>query len=985
MPLSFHPLIQDAYSKVHDWLRDRDDTAGYMEIDRSPPLDCSSMKHIAAQFSLYFPAHYFKCVSALEKIVQRETLLTWLKHNPHITLIDVGCGTGAASAAFISVLLDLIESGALAKPVTLFCIGVDLDKNVLGIYYQLLNHIKMENDDIQLEIRLIDKPVAELVTDLDIHLQKVLRSWDQPALSNVMLIQSNIVSSLNKSYSQQQGQRSRLRESVSPEAFIEEQRFGAREARSYHQLFQQVSIDNLHIFTVGTQDQSANVQEMGESIKDVFSQHQIQPLSKGGNPYFVDFINPDRSYWKTQKDGYGSTFYIDIASIKNLELQRDRNWQNVIKIENLRLAWVRVRAILFREVLRDEVEIRIFEHNLDHNLQRLQQELIAYTGQVARTNDRLQYLFVKKADASRPLVLSRMDEDILSVAIIQVLGKTTSGLQSNSYAFRLNPDSPHPTEYLYEYWFETYRLFTKEIKEGVRKYPGCKIMRVDIKSYFTNIQQQRLVEAVTFGLRTRSKRITWLIKKLLLVDLDADSHSPQHGLSQGGAGSGFYANDYLTQIDSHFGVNNAWEVKLYRFVDDIVLIIPNPDNLQEVRDELENKILSLGLELNPGKEEIYDYDEYLKRPDKDDELDKLSYRFVNLTNSLWYMNPDYRNICTQEERWWAFVDAYRNRLRSIGFFIDADRLSRKLHQYLNSKKRKDDQVKQLRFPPLHSQNWATEFRSLNSDWNQKCNELRNSLLDILKESYENLKSYEKLLTAESQREQRKLRTRIYFCASRLTRLGFQEGIEELITRILMERPGIIRQPQYVVRSLAIQEFPGHLIRLLNHYKSSTHPAGSFFVALVLHSLHYLNEVPADAMREIVEIAIDRSRPSIDRSRPSIDRSRPSIERLMATETWLIRINCECVAKNSKIIQDIIRIEQSARLQKNYMLLLGKCGLDIVTEPANNDYILQDTYKLVRNKEVDRLFAEEEPDIIRNRFYSGEYPDDSREFNDMGYY
>ena len=964
MLLSFHPLIQDAYSKVHDWLRDRDDTDGYMEI-ASPPLDCSSMKHIAAQFSVYFPAHYFKCIFALEKIVQRETL-TWLKHNPHITLIDVGCGAGAASAAFISVLLDLIESGALAKPVTLLCIGVDLVENVLGIYYQLLNNIEMEEDAIQLEIRVVDKPVAESVTDLDHHLQDILRVWDQPVLSNVMLIQSNIVRPLSSLHSQQQERRARLRElGISPEAFIEEQRFGAREARSYHQLFQQIPIDNLHIFTVGTQYQSVNVQKMGESIKDVFFQHQMQSLSEDTD-YYVGFINPDRSYWKTRKDKYGSTFYINIASIKNSELQRDRNWQDVIEIENLRLAWVRVRAILFREVLRDETEIRIFEHNLDHNLQRLQQELIAYAEQVARTNDRLQYLFVKKADAGRPLVLSRMDEDILSVAIIQVLGKMTSGLQSSSYAFRLNPDSPHPTEYLYEYWFETYRRFTREIKAGVRKCPGCKILRVDIKSYFTNIQQRRLVETVTSGLRTRSERITWLIKKLLLVDLDTDSHRPQHGLSQGGAGSGFYANDYLTPIDSHFGVNNAWEVKLYRFVDDIVLVIPNPDDLQEVRNELENKILSLGLELNPGKEEIYDYDEYLKRPDKDDELDKLSDRFVNLTNSLWCVNTDYRNICTQEERWWTFIDTYRNRLRSIGFFVDADRLSRKLHQYLNSRKRKRDlchrRVKQLTFPPLHSQNWATEFRSLNSDWNQKCNELRNSLLNLLK------RSYEKLSTAESQREQRKLRTRIYFCANRLTRLGFQD-IEGLITQILMESPEIIRQPQYVVRSLAIQEFPGHLIRLLNHYKSSTHPAGSFFVALILHSLRYLNEVPEEAMREIVKIAIDCSR--------------PPIERLMATETWL-RINCEFVAENSKIIRDIIRTEQFARLQKNYMLLLGK-RLDTVTKPANNDYILQDTYKLVRNKEVDRLFAEEEPDIIRNRFYSGEYPDDSREFNDMGYY
>ena len=966
MPLSFHPLIQDAYSEVHDWLTARNDTAGYMKTG-SPPLDCSDMKCIAAQFSAYFPAHYFKCKFALEEIVQRETLLTWLQHNSHITLIDVGCGAGAASAAFISVLLDLIESGDLTKPVTLLCIGVDLVENTLGIYYQLLSN--MNNDNIQLEIRVIDRPVAESVTDLDTHLQNILQVWDQPILSNVILIQSNIVRPLSSLHSQQQERRNRLLDlDILPEVFIEERGFGAREARSYHQLFQQVPIDNLHIFTVGTQDQSANVQKMGESIKDVFSQHQVRPLSKGSDPYCVGFINPRCSYWKEIKKikcPRTSKFYIDITSIKNLELQRDRNWNDVIKLENLRLAWVRVRAILFREVLRDEIEIRIFEQNLEHNLQRLQQELIAYAERVAHTDDRLQYLFVKNENTGRPRVLSRMDEDILSVAIIQVLGKTMSGLQSSSYAYRL-PSSSRPTEYLYEYWFETYRRFTKKIKDGVGKYPGCKVLRVDIKSYFTNIQQQQLVEAITSELRSQSERVTWLIKKLLLVELDPDNHDLQHGLSQGGAGSGFYANAYLTPIDSHFGVNNVWGVELYRFVDDIVLVIPSPDELQEVKTELEDKLLSLGLELNPHKEEIYDCDEYLRLPDQDKKLDKLSDRFVSLTNCLWYMDADYRNRCVQEEMW-SFIDKYRSRLCSIGFFVDASRLSRKLHQYLDSRKRKRDlhngYVKQLRFPPLDSQDWAAEFISLNSDWNQKRSELRNSLLSLLQSSYE------KLSTAESPREQRKLSTRIYFCANRLTRLGFQ-GVEERITQILMEQPWIIRQPQYVVRNLAIQGFSDQLICLLNHYTNSEHPSGSFFVALILHSLRYLDEIPADAVSKIIKIATDTSH--------------HVIERLMATETWL-RLNCEFVTKKSEVIRGIISTEQSARLQKNYVLLLGKCSPDAVIAPANNDYLLQDAYKLARDEEIDRLFAEEEPEIIRNSFYSGEYPDDSREFDDMGSY
>ncbi len=971
MLLSLHPIIQEAYSEVHDWLAHRNDTDGYMKICK-PPLDNKNMKYIAAQFGVYFPAHYFKCKFALEEIIRRETLLAWLQRNSHITLIDVGCGAGTASAAFISVLLDLIESGDLTKPVNLLCIGVDLVENVLGIYYQLLSLIKksFNADDIQLEIRVVDKPVAESVTDLDKHLQDILQAWDQPVLSNVVLMQSNVVRPLSSLHSQQRKrQKYLLNLGIPLEAFIEEQGFGAREARSYHQLFQQIPIDNLHIFTVGTKDQSVKIQKMGESIKDVFSQHQAQSLSTGIDDYDVAFINPSHSYWKEiKKRNQGqSKFYIDITSVKNSELQRDRNWHDVTKIENLKLAWVRVRAILFREVLRDETEIRIFEQNLDHNLQRLQQELVAYAGQVERTHDRLQYLFVKNADVGRPRVLSRMDEDILSVAIIQVLGKTMSGLQSNSYAYRLNIRSSRSTEYLYEYWFEAYRRFTREIKAGVKRYPGCSVLRVDIKSYYTNIQQKQLVEAITDELRTQSERVTWLLKKLLLVDLDTDSHDSKHGLSQGGAGSGFYANAYLTPIDSHFGVNNDWEVKLYRFVDDIVLVIPNPDEVQEVKAELKSKLHSLGLKLNPDKEKVYDYEGYLELPDQDEELNELSDRFVSLTNCLWYMDSDYRERCVQEEMWWPFIDAYRSKLHSIDFFVEAGRLSRKLHQYLNSRKRKRDlyrkRVKELTFPSWDSQDWATEFRSLNSDWDQKRSELRNSLLSLLQSSYE------KLSTVESPRETRKLSTRIYFCANRLTRLGFQ-GVEDLITQILIEQPWIIRQPQYVVRSLAIQGFSNQLVCLLNHYTSSTHPYRSFMVALILHSLRYLDQISADGMQKIVKIATDSSH--------------HAIERLMATETWL-RLNCEFVAENSETIRDIISTEQSARLRKNYVLLLGKCNPDAVTDPANNDYLLHYAYQLVLDREVDRLFDEEEPDIIRNSFYSGEYPDDSREFNDMGYY
>lgn len=977
MTLSFHPTIQQAYSSVHDWLVNQDDTEGYMKIDErkiSGRLDYQDMKHIAAQFSVLFPAHYFKSKHILVEIIQKEMLLRWLKHNPYITLIDMGCGAGAASAAFISTLLDLMESGDLAHPVNLLCIGVDLVENVLGIYYQLLNHIKdaVQHKNLFLEIRIVDRPVAESVTDLDIHLRDILQFWDHPSLSHVIMMQSNIMRPLSSLHSHIQERRERLQDLGIPrDTFTEEENFGAGEARSYHQIFQQVPIDHLHIFTIGTDDQLLiqRVEEMSGSIQREFSEHHVEVLNKGS--HHIEFENPNGSYWKETRDRDRGQcdFCIDITTITNIEWQRDKNWHDVIAIENLQLAWARVRAILIGDVLRDEMEIRIFEQHLDSNLDRLQQELIAYANQVAQTDDRLQYFYLKNAEVGRPRVLSRMDEDILSVAIIQVLGGLTFGLQNNSYAYRPNPSSSRPTEYLYEYWFEAYRRFTREIRAGVESYPGCKVLRVDIKSYFTDIQQQRLVEAITREFRSQSDRITWLIRKLLLVDLDSNTHRPAHGLSQGGAGSGFYANAYLTPVDVHFGVNNPWEVKLYRFVDDIVLVIPNPDELPEIRAELETILVEdLGLELNPDKEEIYDSAEYLLLPDQDEELNALSDRFEHLTNCLWLMDSQYRDLCNRDGNWWSFVDNYRNKLRSIDFFVDASRLSRKLHQYLRRRKRDRDlhrgRAKQLVFPSLDAGNWSTEFLNLNPDWNEERGELRNQLLGLIETNYN------KLLTVNSSREQRRLGTRIYFCTNRLTRLGFQ-GAEGIITKILIEQPWIIRQPQHVIRNLAIQGFLPQLVQLLNHYTSDSHPSSSYFNALILHSIQFLEEIPSDVLQKVALIATDASR--------------HPVERLMATETWL-RLDCVLVSEYIGDIQNIAISEHSARLQKNYVLLLGKCEPTAVVgvTTGNNDTLLHNAYALASNGNIEHLFAEEEPSIIRERFYSGEYPDDSREFNEMGY-
>ena len=462
-----HPVIQEAYSAVHEWLAARKDANDYLNVPlKEMRLDCPGMKHVAAQFALLFHSHHFKTRFILNEILTQDRLVSWLRQNQHITLIDMGCGAGAASTALIAALLELIELKQIGHEVTLVCIGVDLVENVLGIYNRLLVNLKesLSRYGIRLEVRVVDRPASESVTDLDVQLRGFLHEWNHPALSHVIITQSNIVRPLSTLFQKTQRRQSRLLDlEIAQDTFLEEEKFGVREVRSYRQLFVQLPIDNLHILTVGTNDDRwiRRVEDLGDSVVESFLTHKVK--SYGTCLHRIDFINPEGSHWRARENETvrsSTKFVTDIRTVENSGLYGDGDWQRVITYENLELAWARARSLLQREVLYDEVEIRLFERNLCANLNRLRQELASYEIAVARTRDRINFRFVKKDDEKgRPRVLSRIEEEIVSIAIVQELGAAAFGLNATSYAYRPNPRFASRSEFLYDYWFRAYQRY----------------------------------------------------------------------------------------------------------------------------------------------------------------------------------------------------------------------------------------------------------------------------------------------------------------------------------------------------------------------------------------------------------------------------------------------------------------------------------------------------------------------------------------------
>ncbi len=63
---TFHPIIADAYSAVHQWLEATvTDANGYKTLNPNnwkKKLQETDWKHIAFQYYVFFPTHYFKAV-----------------------------------------------------------------------------------------------------------------------------------------------------------------------------------------------------------------------------------------------------------------------------------------------------------------------------------------------------------------------------------------------------------------------------------------------------------------------------------------------------------------------------------------------------------------------------------------------------------------------------------------------------------------------------------------------------------------------------------------------------------------------------------------------------------------------------------------------------------------------------------------------------------------------------------------------------------
>lgn len=510
----------------HQWLAERPEAEGYKELDYSKDLwrslEQTDLKSTAFQYYALFPRYYFETAHVLENVIHSTRLLNGLKYNPRICLVDVGCAIGAASVAFIERILTLKKDESISNPIDFFCLGIDSSIYGITLYSKLMQQIKQNVSylNINLEFQPICERIPKAITAVRRYLQKKKQQWDKP-LSSLFLMQLGVTSSLSQDEILRREQYEKLKElGLEPDFILETgEEFWQEEALGYKQLLDEVPVEHLHLMTLGTKNLERHIQqiskinnlrdgiqEISQAIQRVIGNtHRVAIVLEGEQQ--VHFENPVDSYWQEQHEyHYLSTFYASFHTINSSEEKEDKDWNELVSLENLERAWVKARKnLLNRESCYDEIEIRLFDNNLYNKLRFMQQQLIAYCDSVIPENEVIPYNFVKGSSATRPKQLLRLEEEILSTAIIQTLGQK---IDSEFYSYRPQKESwENATEDLYENWWDGYKNFRDAVRESTQEYPDGAVIRTDIKSYYTTIIQKELLEITKEKLQINSERL----------------------------------------------------------------------------------------------------------------------------------------------------------------------------------------------------------------------------------------------------------------------------------------------------------------------------------------------------------------------------------------------------------------------------------------------------------------------------------------------
>lgn len=985
--LSLPKEIDEAYSAVYSWLsglpgmRDFDLRGSPTSLDLTAD-ESVNRQNAGREFTYLLPSHLMKTYQTLLlfESTHAGAKASSILERAQVSLIDMGCGGGTATIGLVALFLNYqkyrMANSLPIFPVTIECVGIDPSYHVLPIYFQFIKECADRVKPLLIDVRpsVFPGTFSQNVGNI------INWALERERIHCVSIAIENVIRPLSKEHERMKHQRGVLGSDIGrllPPGWGEV--IGAQETNGISAILEATSVDEVIIPLIGSDtEHEADGKRSRKSWRNEMNKFQQTLSSRLSISHECEtfpttrqrlvMIGPADCYFRRRRcstkpkeikyDG-------GLTVVRHRDYIRDGDWQVILSRENLILAWARVRNGLGFGMIEDTLEIRLFEANIEERLTKLRAEILSYQWDALSVAEMLNFRVPKgSGKPPRPMSLCRLEDQILATAILQVKGLRHLQPSSRSFAYGLL--GQRKGENLYNDWYECHRRFLDAARKAARKHPSYCVIRTDILSYYTNIEQARLCREAEHEMWLYHSRVGDLTKNLIKRDCGLEKEG--YGIPQGHIMSGAVAELYLAEVDRLFEPGNPWGVEYFRYVDDMIFMFPPTIDGKQVIGELDKKLSELGLNRSEEKTSPeMTTREFLQVVAPDDKLDELSRQHNYLLSELYRLNRKYTQICS--DQWWPFVERYQRLLASIGVYLSIPRLSRKISKNLRWWRRTVNWLHKLRMPKIETiqdlediDGWRSEFVRCNSGlpqgWVDRREQHVTTLLALFEESLP-------LLQSTSTLEKARSGIRVRFTLNRLGQLGFGDVASKVVD-LLVEQPWVLNVRRDT-QALAFQGREYLLIEAFNRVRHQNGDEWAYVRASILKSFSALPTISDEGFSLLAEAALCVETP---------------LESTMASEVLFLLQAADILPED-----ELLRLAKQSKdgyLAKNYALLHA-------ITPGHGEGLIADLgYARVLNEALEYVrvvpdaidLYQHEPDILREKYYEGDYPDDSQEFFDF---
>jgi len=723
----------------------------------------------------------------------------------------------------------------------------------------------------------------------------------------------------------------------------------------FKQIIEKLEYDSIRVLCIEPKKKALEnrIKKILNGLKDILPSEE-----RKFSEIKVQYENPPRSYYREKKSIilYGpNPFHCGYLSHIKPSTKSQESFLALIELDKLKSAWAKTLHTLRLGYIEDLIESKLFEAQHKQKLAHLRNLIAQNAVSHYNFDSDVNYDAPKNPSKNRPMMLCRLENQIALAALSRIIGEYWEEkfeYLKVSYGNRLCLDEN--SEYFYEYWLTKHQEYMHNVWQRLDE--GMRLYSSDIKSFYPNINQNKLIHKLSDTLPKSESKLENLCEALLKRNCYG-SDKADFGLPQGSVASGFFANIYLHSFDQDIleklADNN--HKNYHRYVDDFSLLYNQSTTTEEVEDSLKIEIEKLDLEINPKKTRHGTKDDFNKFFEVDQALRILSEEFARLIRPFYYLDTEYYKAYNADQH--SFLNRYRLLLKRIGFHSSTRWLDRKLQKKLGwmqkwFKSTVNKSFVSVDFPSLpiapdysNIETWVSEFETQNIEWVQLKSGLTELLLSVLRDSLSALEN------SISEDEEKKHLRRVRFTVFRLGILQ-NDAAPGVFRDILLEKPWLVNL---------------HLLtKALANYE-----AEEILLEGLVHSHAFVRAKCAWALGEM------QSKTSVVELVRMLDSDATLLERLMASES-LVKID----SWEHAPMETILRLWESdirPYLLKNIAMIIARA------KPENYEDILKqrlkrsehqiviDAIHFALNRPDENIVFLPEPEELRS-YYSKDYPD-----------